>query len=267
MAAGRWFDENDEQRAALDIPEKERKITYVLNEAATRKLGFNNPEEIIGKLITTGMGDVNAEVIGVLKDFHVASLHDEIDPAVFAILPQYYYQAGIKVKTDNLQETLAAIERNWKEVFPDNYYDYEFLDDHLATLYENDKKTFTLFKIFASVSIFIGCLGLYGLISFVANQKRKEVGIRKVMGATVSSILFLFSKEFVRLIAVAFVLATPLTWYLMNQWLQTFAYKVDISWIIFIVGFFLILLIVLITIAYRSVMAARANPAVTLRSE
>ncbi len=124
-----------------------------------------------------------------------------------------------------------------------------------------------LFKVFAGVSIFIGCLGLYGLISFVANQKRKEVGIRKVMGATVSSILLLFSKEFVRLVIVAFVLATPLTWYLMNQWLQTFAYRVDISWTIFFVGFFAIMVIVLMTIAYRSLMAAKANPAVTLRSE
>ena len=140
-------------------------------------------------------------------------------------------------------------------------------NEALAALYENDQKTFTLFKIFAGVSIFIGCLGLYGLISFVANQKRKEVGIRKVMGASVSSILVLFSKEFVRLIIVAFALAIPLTWYFMNLWLQSFAYKVDISWIIFLAGFISILVIVLLTIAYRSFVAARANPAITLRSE
>ena len=166
-----------------------------------------------------------------------------------------------------MNETLKLIEKNWKEIFPQHYYEYEFLDEHLARLYRRDEKTFTLFKIFAGVSIFIGCLGLYGLISFVANQKRKEVGIRKVMGATVSSILLLFSKEFVRLVIVAFVLATPLTWYLMNQWLQTFAYRVDISWTIFFVGFLAIMVIVLMTIAYRSLMAAKANPALTLRSE
>ena len=137
----------------------------------------------------------------------------------------------------------------------------------MANLYERDEKTFVLFNVFAGVSIFIGCLGLYGLISFVANQKRKEVGIRKVMGATVSSILILFSKEFVRLVIIAFVIASPLTWYLMTQWLQGFAYKVDISWPIFLVGFFAILFVVLATIAYRSLMAAKANPALTLRSE
>ena len=267
LAAGRWFNENDEKLADVDIPEKDRKIVYVINEAAARKLGFQNPDDVIGKLITTGMGDINAEVVGVLKDFHVASLHSEIEPVVFAILPDYYYEAGIKIATQNMNETLKLIEKNWKEIFPQNYYEYEFLDEHLAGLYRRDEKTFTLFKIFAGVSIFIGCLGLYGLISFVANQKRKEVGIRKVMGATVSSILLLFSKEFVRLVIVAFVLATPLTWYLMNQWLQTFAYRVDISWTIFFVGFFAIMVIVLMTIAYRSLMAAKANPAVTLRSE
>ena len=267
VAAGRWFNESDEKLADLEIPEDDRKIVYVLNEAAARKVGFQNPEEIVGKSITTGMGDINSEVIGVLKDFHVTSLHREIEPVVFAIFPKYYYQVGIKISTENLQGTLSAIEKQWKEVFPEGYYEFEFLDDHLATLYKNDEKTFALFKIFAGVSIFIGCLGLYGLISFVANQKKKEVGIRKVMGATVSSILLLFSREFVRLIIVAFLLAAPLTWYLMNRWLQSFAYKVDISWTIFIAGFFAILVIVLVTIAYRAIVAARANPAVTLRSE
>jgi ABC-type antimicrobial peptide transport system permease subunit len=267
LAAGRWFNENDEKAADVDLPKDQRRITYVLNGAAARKLGFQNSDDIVGKYITTGMGDINAQVIGVLEDFHVSSLHDEIEPVVFAIFPDYYFEGGIKVRTDNLQETLTHIEKNWKEVFPDSFFEYEFLDQHLANLYERDEKTFTLFKIFAGVSIFIGCLGLYGLISFVTNQKRKEVGIRKVMGASVSSILFLFSKEFIRLVVVAFVIASPLTWILMNQWLQSFAYKVDISWAIFLVAFCVILFVVLSTIAYRSLVAAKANPAVTLRSE
>ena len=267
LAAGRWFNENDEKTADTDIPQEDRKIVYVLNEAAVQKLGFLNPDDIIGKKITTGMGDINAEVIGVLQDFHVASLHSQIEPVVFAILPDYYYEAGIKLNTVNLKETLQLVEKNWKEVFQDSYFEYEFLDEHMTRLYERDEKTFVLFNVFAGVSIFIGCLGLYGLISFVANQKRKEVGIRKVMGATVSSILILFSKEFVKLVIIAFVIASPLTWYLMTQWLQGFAYKVNISWAIFLVGFFAILFVVLATIAYRSLMAAKANPALTLRSE
>ncbi|HZB13452.1 MAG TPA: ABC transporter permease [Chryseolinea sp.] len=267
LAAGRWFNENDEKNADLDLPKEERRAVYVVNEAAARKLGFLNAEDMVGKNITTGIRDIDAEVVGVLKDFHVSSLHKEIEPVVFAILPDYFYEGGIKLGTKNLKETIGQIETSWKEVFPDSFFEYEFLDEQLANLYERDEKTFTLFKIFAGVSIFIGCLGLYGLISFVANQKRKEVGIRKVMGATVSSILLLFSKEFIRLVIIAFVIASPLTWYLMNKWLQNFAYQVDISWYIFLVGFLAILFVVLATIAYRSVMAAKANPAVTLRSE
>lgn len=267
VAGGRWFTEADERLSDPEIPEEQRKYVYILNKAAARKLGFNDPQEIIGKQITTGIGDLNAEVVGVLDDFHSTSLHEEIRPIVFVTMPNLFYEIGVKIKTENLKETLARIETSWKELFPNDYFEYEFLDDHLASLYENDQKTFTLFKIFAGVSIFIGCLGLYGLISFVANQKRKEVGIRKVMGASVSSILVLFSKEFVRLIIIAFALAIPLTWYFMNLWLQSFAYKVDISWIIFLAGFISILVIVLLTIAYRSFVAARANPAITLRSE
>ncbi|HYI77941.1 MAG TPA: FtsX-like permease family protein, partial [Chryseolinea sp.] len=267
LAAGRWFNENDEKNADLDLPKEERRAVYVVNEAAARKLGFLNADDMIGKNITTGIRDIDAEVVGVLKDFHVSSLHKEIEPVVFAILPDYFYEGGIKLETKNLKETIGQIEKSWKEVFPDSFFEYDFLDEQLANLYERDEKTFTLFKIFAGVSIFIGCLGLYGLISFVANQKRKEVGIRKVMGATVSSILLLFSKEFIRLVIIAFVIASPLTWYLMNKWLQNFAYQVDISWYIFLVGFLAILFVVLATIAYRSVMAAKANPAVTLRSE
>ena len=267
LVAGRWFNESDEKMNETDIPENERRVAYVLNESAVRRLGFQNPEEIIGKFVTTGVGDINAEVIGVLEDFHVASLHSEIEPVVFAVMPDFYYEVGLKINTADLRETLTLIEKNWSAVLPEFYYEFEFLDDHLATLYESEEKTFQLFKIFAGVSIFIGCLGLYGLISFVANQKQKEVGIRKVMGASVSSILILFSKEFVRLVVIAFVLATPLVWYFMSKWLQNFAYKIDIPWTTFIVGFTTTLVIVLLTILYRSVKAARANPAITLRSE
>lgn len=267
LAAGRWFTDADERLSDTEIPEEERKYVYIINEAAARKLGFNDPHDIIGKQITTGIGDISAEVVGVLEDFHNTSLHDEIRPIVFMTMPSLFYEIGLKINTENLSETLKLIERSWIELFPNDYFEYEFLDDHLASLYENDQKTFTLFKIFAGVSIFIGCLGLYGLISFVANQKRKEVGIRKVMGASVSSILVLFSKEFVQLVIMAFALAVPLTWYFMNLWLQNFAYQVDISWVIFLTGFISILVIVLLTIAYRSFIAARANPATTLRSE
>jgi ABC-type antimicrobial peptide transport system permease subunit len=267
LLAGRWFNEHDEKLVDGNIPEKDQRCFYVLNESAVKKLGFQAPNEILGKLIATGFGNVSAEVIGVVQDFHIASLHKEIMPVAFTTFPYFYHEAGIKVNSSNLNQTLKFIEKSWLEVYPEYYFEYEFFDEHLASLYKNDEKTYKLFRIFSGVSIFIGCLGLYGLISFVAVQKQKEVGIRKVMGASVSSILLLFSREFVKLIVIAFGLAVPLTWYFMNQWLQAFAYKIDISWSLFFMGFLATLIIVLLTIAYRSIRAARINPAITLREQ
>ena len=267
LVAGRWFTEADEKQASIQLKFEDQKFTYILNEAAVRRLGIQDPKEIIGKFVTTGFGGINAEVVGVVSDFHITSLHKEITPVVFTVVPSFYYGAGIKIASGSLRETLAFIENSWKETYPEEYFEYEFLDEHLASLYKNDEKTFTLFKIFAGVSIFIGCLGLYGLISFVANQKQKEVGIRKVMGATVSSIVLLFTKDFVKLVVVAFLVAVPLTWYAMDQWLQGFAYRTEISWSIFAMGFVATVTIVLMTILYRSVRAANMNPAITLRSE
>ncbi len=267
LVAGRWFTEADERLASIKLAFEDQKFTYILNETAVRRLGIQDPKEIIGKFVTTGFGGISTEVVGVVKDFHIASVHKEITPVVFTIIPSFYYSAGIKISSDKLPEAMAFIEDTWKEVYPDEYFEYEFLDEHLASLYKNDEKTFTLFKIFAGVSIFIGCLGLYGLISFVANQKQKEVGIRKVMGATVSSIVLLFTSDFVRLIIVAFLIAAPLTWYFMDQWLQGFAYRTSMSWSIFAIGFLATVTIVLMTILYRSIRAANMNPATTLRTE
>jgi ABC-type antimicrobial peptide transport system permease subunit len=267
LLAGRWFNESDERKSDIRLPESEQKFVYVVNESAVKQLGFHTPEEIIGKFITSGFFQVNSEVVGVVQDFHISSLHKQIVPVIFVTSPYLYYEAGIQLNTTNLSETIKYIEKQWNEVYPDQFFEYQFLDEHLATLYKNDEKTFMLFKIFAGVSIFIGCLGLYGLISFVANQKQKEVGIRKVMGASVPSIVILFIGDFAKLVVIAFVLAAPLTWYAMNQWLQSFAYRTDISWWIFLVGFVVTTAIVLLTILYRSVRAAQTNPVTTLRTE
>ena len=223
--------------------------------------------DIIGKKITTGIGDIDKEVVGVVEDFHTASLHEEIKPVVLMNIPQFYYEAGIKVSAENFDKTIAAIEETWTQLFPEYNFEYAFLDDYLAKLYQHDDRTFTLFKIFAFVSIFIGCLGLYGLISFIATQKLKEVGIRKVLGASVASIMVLFSKEFVKLIVIAFLIAAPLAWYFMNQWLQGFAYHTSIPWTVYIIGIVSTLLIALLTVSYRSAQAAISNPAETLRTE
>ncbi|HMG93125.1 MAG TPA: ABC transporter permease [Chryseolinea sp.] len=267
MVAGRWFTAT-EQNAILQAEDPwKANFNYIINEAGARRLGFANPADIVGKKITTGINDINAEVIGVVGDFHTTSLHEAIEPVIMILLPQFFYDAGIKVNTKDLSSTIAFIERNWLEVYPEYDFEYQVLDDSIARLYEHDARTFTLFKVFASISIFIGCLGLYGLISFMASQKLKEVGIRKVMGASVASIMILFSKEFVKLIIIAFCIAAPLAYYFMNQWLEGFAYRISIPWTVYVVGVVSTLVIAILTVSYRSAEAARTNPADTLRSE
>jgi putative ABC transport system permease protein len=267
IVAGRWFTEAEERRV-LDAKDPwKAEFNYIINEAGARSLGFSNPADIVGKKITTGINETNAEVVGVVGDFHTTSLHEEIEPVILMILPQFYYNAGIKVGTTDLNATVAFIERNWLEIYPEYNFEYEFLDEHLATYYRHDERTFTLFRVFACISIFIGCLGLYGLISFMASQRLKEVGIRKVLGASVASIMVLFSREFVKLIVIAFFIAAPLANYFMNQWLEGFAYRISIPWTVYVFGIVSTLVIALITVSYRSAEAARTNPAETLRTE
>lgn len=267
LLAGRWMNESEEKLAGPPLDWNERKYVLIVNESAARTLGFKDPRQIVDRRITIGINQITAPVIGVVKDFHTTSMHEKISPVALINISYFYHDAGIKIKSSNIGETISFIERIWKDLHPDYYFNYTFLDDHIATLYLQEERTFTLFQIFSGISIFIGCLGLYGLISFMANQKLKEVGIRKVMGASVSSIVVLFSKEFIRLIVIAFILAAPLTWYGMSQWLQNFAYHIDIHWSVFAFAIFVTMLIALLTVGYRSVKTALANPVDSLRAE
>lgn len=267
MKAGRWFYESEAKRAAdTTITESERHV-YVVNEAAVRKLGFESAEDILDKRISIGLNDISAPVVGVTEDFHTSSLRQEIKPVVMIVFPSLYYDAGIRISTDNIQATLKSIEKTWSDIYPDFYFEYKFLDDHLASLYRQEERTFTLFKVFSGIAIFIGCLGLYGLISFMANQKVKEVGIRKVLGASASNIVGLFSREFLLLIGIAFMVAAPVSWYFMDNWLQGFTYHIDISVWVFVIGFLATALIALLTVSYRSIRAAVSNPVDALRAE
>jgi putative ABC transport system permease protein len=261
LKAGRWFTENDAPVSKGD------RYVYVITEAAMKQLGFNNPGQILGKHLTTGVMGIEGEIVGVVEDFHVRSLHTEMKPVVLMNFPFLYYEAGIRIRPGRIREALAGIEAQWETTFPDHDFEYEFLDEHLSGLYRSEERTFALFRIFAGISIFIGCMGLYGLVSFMASQKVKEIGIRKVLGASVGGIVALFSKEFVRVILIAFLVAAPLTWYVMHQWLQRFAYRTSIHWSVFVIGIAATVFIALLTVAYRSVRAALSNPVDTLRSE
>jgi putative ABC transport system permease protein len=178
-----------------------------------------------------------------------------------------YRQASIKLSITNIASTMQSIKKIWEQTFPNYVYEYRFLDDKIASFYKQENQLSQLYKIFAAIAIFLSCLGLYGLASFMAVQRIKEVGIRKVLGATAANIVYLFSKEFILLIAIAFAIATPIAWYCMHTWLQDYAYRIDISWRIFFAGGAASIIIALATVSFQAIKAAIANPVKSLRTE
>jgi ABC-type antimicrobial peptide transport system permease subunit len=206
-------------------------------------------------------------VVGVLKDFNDRSLRDNVAPLLIATNSTMYRQASIKLSTTNMASTMQSIKKIWQQTFPGYVYEYRFLDDKIAGFYQQENQLSQLYKIFAAIAIFLSCLGLYGLASFMAAQRIKEVGIRKVLGATAGSIIYLFWKEFILLIAIAFAIATPIAWYFMHQWLQNYAYRIEVSWLIFLAGGIAAIMIALATISFQAIKAAMANPVESLRSE
>ncbi|MCL4707458.1 ABC transporter permease [bacterium] len=243
---------------------------FILNEAAVKKLGW---ESAVGKKIK--MESVAAgkpregRVIGVVKDFHLRSLHYEIEPLVLLVSPEPYYLDNIVIRLDagNVSQALASLEKNWREIAPQRPFEYFFLDEQFDQLYRKEHKLAQIFNYFSAMAILVGCLGLFGLASFVAEQKTKEIGIRKVLGASVSGIVLLLSKEFTKLVLVATVVAWPLAYFAMNKWLQDFAYRIDLSLWIFLLAGAIALLIAWLTVSWQAIKAALANPVEALRYE
>ncbi len=267
LVAGRWFDENNERQTASAIPDSTRRYSFVLNETAVKALGFSSAQAILGKYVTFGFNKISAPVIGVVKDYHVASLHEAVSPVLMVEMPFFYYNVGIKFANGYSVANLAAIEKAWTSVYPNEIFESKFLDENVASQYKNEKRTQQLFNLFTFVSIAINVLGLIGLLSFTIEQKTKEIGIRKVLGASVKHISFILSKDFLGLIMIAFLIAAPIAWFLMNKWLRDFAYRTDISWWVFGVAVFATLALTCIAIAYQTIKAAFANPIRSLKAE
>jgi putative ABC transport system permease protein len=240
---------------------------FLVNESFVKSLGLKKPEDILNKEISIMGGLIKCPVVGVLKDFNDRSLRQDLAPLLIATNSTMYRQASIKLSTTNIASTMQSIKKIWEQAFPNNVYEYRFLDDKIASFYKQENQLSQLYKIFAAIAIFLSCLGLYGLASFMAVQRIKEVGIRKVLGATISNIVYLFSKEFIILITIAFVIATPIAWYYMNQWLQNYSYRINISWWLFAIGGLAAIIIALATISFQAIKAAIANPVKSLRTE
>ncbi len=238
---------------------------YLLNETAVKKLGVAVNQEVIGKNVTIN-GKVGI-IVGVVKDFHNKSLHEAIDPIYITTLSSNYGSCAVKLNLADLSSTMAALENTWKEISPNQVYECDFLDEQIAQFYELDNLMLRLIQIFASIAIIIGCLGLYGLVLFMASQKVKEIGVRKVLGAGVGNILWLFGQECARLLIIAFGIAAPLGWWLMQNWLENFTYRIKIEPEIFALAMVTTFLVATLTAGYQSLKASLANPVDSLRNE
>ncbi|WP_295715896.1 ABC transporter permease [Mucilaginibacter sp.] len=240
---------------------------FLVNESLVKTLGLKKPEDILNKHMTTWHDQIKGTVVGVLKDFHDRSFRNDLAPLLITTDIAMYNQVGIKLATTNISSTMQSVKKVFDKTFPDFVYEYKFLDEKIGSFYKQENQLSQLYKIFAAIAIFLSCLGLYGLASFMAVQRIKEVGIRKVLGATAGNIVYLFSKEFIILIAIAFAIAAPIAWYYMHQWLQAYVYRIKISWWLFAAGGFAAIIIALATISFQAIKAAIANPVKSLRSE
>lgn len=241
--------------------------SFVINESSAKALGWSN-ENALGKDFM--YGGQRGHIIGVINDFHFESMHQAIVPMVLCLFPSSqnpFNNLSIKIAGGDLAPALAYMEKTWKKYFPETPVDYTFLDENFDRLYQSEQKQATLFTVFACVAIFIACLGLFGLSAFAISQRIKEIGVRKVLGANVSGIVGLLSKDFLKLVAIAALMAFPVAWYAMNNWLKDFAYRVNIQWWVFVLAGVVAALIAFVTVSFQAIKAAVSNPVKSLRTE
>lgn len=242
---------------------------FILNQAAVKEIGYT-PDEVVGKKLRRFIS-VNefkeSTIIGVVEDFHFKSLHRVIEPCLLILDPDEFRVISARIRPGNVRGTTDFIRQKWAETFPEEQFEYSFLDNRINLLYESEGKMRNIFLIFSILSIFIACLGLFGLAAFTAEERTKEIGVRKVLGASAVNILFLLSKEFTKWVLVANIIAWPVAYYMMNRWLQNFAYKETIGLRPFIISAILALTIALLTVSYQSIKAALTDPVNSLRYE
>jgi putative ABC transport system permease protein len=235
---------------------------FILNEAAIKEIGLKNP---IGKHFR--FQKTNGTIIGVVKDFHFASLREKIAPAIFFYRPAVYQTLYIKTSTKNAAAAIAAAGSQFKQYNGEFPFSYTFLDEMFNNLYQGEQREGTLFNYFAGMAILISCLGLLGLAAYTAQVRTREIGVRKVLGASVTGVIGLLAKDFIKLVLIAIVVATPLAWYAMTNWLNAFAYRIPIHWTVFVLAACIAIIIAFVTISFQSIKAALANPVKSLRSE
>jgi putative ABC transport system permease protein len=258
IVAGRDF--------SIDIPTDEGEA-FILNETAVRRLGLKSPEDAVGLPLQTRAPNLSGRVIGVVADFNYESLHHEIVPMLTYVRLRETNTVSLRIAAGNIQETIAYVQGIWDRFHPGYPLSYTFLDDRLNALYRNEARMMEMFGYFSLLAIFIACLGLFGLASFTTEQRTKEIGVRKVLGATVSKVVILLSREFAKWVIIANVIAWPIAYFCMDKWLDNFAYRINIGWTAFLLTAVLTSIVALLTVSYQSIKASVANPADSLRYE
>jgi putative ABC transport system permease protein len=243
---------------------------FIINESAVKAVGWKDAGQAVGKDFK--YGQFTGHIVGVVKDFHFESLHQAITPLVFVLPPPgknqtFYNYISVKLSGNHINSTLNTIKNTWEKFSPDLPYQYTFFDENFSKLYASEQRQETIFTTFACIAIFIACLGLLGLSAFAISQRVKEIGVRKVLGANTTTIVSLLSKDFLKLVLIAAVIAFPVAWYVMHNWLQDFAYRISIQWWVFIIAAVAAALIALITVGMQAIKAAMVNPVKSLRSE
>jgi putative ABC transport system permease protein len=256
--------------AGRNLRQSDTTREYVINETYARLLGYNDPAQIIGQFIDRSGRKI--PVVGVLADFHTKSLHMPIQPLAFSSEAKFHstFHIALPVKggnTDAWKTTIAKIETAWKEVYPEEDFNYEFFDESIARFYKKEQDTARLLNWSTGLAIFISCLGLLGLVIYTTTQRTKEIGVRKVLGASVTQIVSLLSRDFIQLVIIGFIIAAPLAWWAMNKWLNDFAYRTAISWWIFVLSGILMIVTALLTLSIQTIRSAIANPVKSLRTE
>jgi len=239
---------------------------FIVNEAAVKHFNWGTPETALGKKIDWGLGK-KGRVIGVVRDFNYNSLHSEVDPLIIHVVTDWYSHVSLRVDAKDVPATIRQVESKWKELDNEGEFSYSFMDQDFANLYHAEEQTRSMVGLLASLAIFIACLGLFGLAAFIAEQRTKEIGIRKVLGANVAGLIALMSKDFLKLIAVAFILAVPVAWYAGSEWLTGFAFKTEMSWWIFAVAGIAAATVAILTVSFQSIKASMMNPVRALRTE
>jgi len=263
MAAGSGFSRTDLNKMDTSNDKKNYQYTFLMNESAVKALGWT-PEQAVGKTITKYHPGI---VKGVVKDFHFTSLHERIGPLIIFLDTQFIYSMYVRVSGRNLPATISHLQSIWKERVPWRPFEYHFLDEYYNNMYKVETRTGQLFGAFSATAILLACLGLFALAAYTTVQRTKEIGIRKVLGATVLDITGLLSADFLKLVLIAAVIAFPLSWWAMHRWLQDFAYRTPVSWTIFAGAALLSLFIALVTVSFQAIRAALANPVKSLSTE